>query len=533
MSVRFGSPTLSRSDEEIRNEMDRDQPAYCAGWPTLEPLPLNTYTNGASKVENAGERLAEVQSILETQRISHSTSLFAFRVPADAEYNKETNNNLKYLTLLFTADMSADFHKIENTILRIRSHFRNHPSTATITIECIDYRVQRGLFSFPISHEDTAILKKMLLRRGLEDDPASCPPTVVITTPSARDSEWSKKLKPSILSKINSPWTPDFKIEVVLGIGLLTGRKKYAEKAGTRTNAEHYEKEVRMGSSIGIATLEKGSGTMGGSVTLEGGVECALTNWHVVRDDKLDNILKKSTKGFLEVDDKTLKASPQTIVSPSNQDHYAFLGRIQATFREVSDLLVDLSSTKDTHPHYVFTYQASRQDLSDELKKFEHYPRELGNGYAGSGRRSVEVNKYTTDKKTGKAKKVAKNEACFALNQQPNQEPGPGEDKDEEDFRGLARKPCEHWSVFDVEEKTIKVAKYGRTTGWTRGKLNSALAYIKPEAKNAEDPKNEEDTVAESYGFTQEKPGRCFVVTNPRLPGVLSGQRGLRKHSRS
>ncbi|KAF1837572.1 hypothetical protein BDW02DRAFT_118754 [Decorospora gaudefroyi] len=53
-------------------------------------------------------------------------------------------------------------------------------------------------------------------------------------------------------------------------------------------------------------------------------------------------------------------------------------------------------------------------------------------------------------------------------------------------------------------------------TRWTETSQRTVPAGPPLDLYRWMDPKKNENQVAESYGFTQEKPGRCFVVSNPR-----------------
>jgi hypothetical protein len=298
---------MSRSDEEISEEMDTGGLSYRAGWPTLQPLPLDTVSEGTrTHIPDAPERLEEVKSILATQDLLFTTGIsynFTYRIPRDAG---EEDDMSQYLTLLFTVDMSNHRHKVENTIMRIRTRFRDHESTAAVHIECLDYRARNSLTSFAIRHTEVDVhnqwgatlpivlsslgkhewLTVELLRRGLMDqDSKDCQPTIVITTPTARDSKWSKTVVPSILAGI-SDTAPGFAIEILFGVTILLGRKQYP--ASAVVDSTSYVKNLRMGFSLGLSNDNRGCSTLGGSVTLDDGTRCGITNWHCVRDDRLD-----------------------------------------------------------------------------------------------------------------------------------------------------------------------------------------------------------------------------------------------------
>jgi hypothetical protein len=65
---------------------------------------------------------------------------------------------------------------------------------------------------------------------------------------------------------------------------------------------------------------------------------------------------------------------------------------------------------------------------------------------------------------------------------------------------------CDKWSTFNVERgEVVRVAKYGRTSGWTFGEINSACALINPEL---------DKDISDEYGFTMKAPRRAFSVVS-------------------
>jgi hypothetical protein len=90
---------------------------------------------------------------------------------------------------------------------------------------------------------------------------------------------------PAIRSEI-SDIAPDLGIEILCGVTMVGGRKRY--RATDVVDSRSYLDEVNMGSSLGIVTDDGRCSTLGGSITLTGGVRCGITNWHCVRDERLD-----------------------------------------------------------------------------------------------------------------------------------------------------------------------------------------------------------------------------------------------------
>ncbi|RAR15605.1 hypothetical protein DDE83_001055 [Stemphylium lycopersici] len=543
MSTRFGSPTpydsiegqnrkrrryLSRSDKEILDEMDSTGLSYRAGWPKLLPLPLETKVDGVrAMIPDANQRLGDVQMILAAQGLlgSGCSYQFVFRLPQD-DIDDHDHDSTDHLTLLFTADMVVDANKIQVAIMRIRSSFRQHESTKEIQIECLDYRAKRGLVSFAIHCDEYKIredwssaipvllsslkphewLSLEVMRRGLTSNPKDCPPTIIITTPTAGDTKWAQTIIPSIKTDLFNI-AVDFDIEILQGVSVTGGRKKY--RATDTIGASSYDKDLRMGCSIAPSKDEFTSSTMGGSVTLDGGVQCGITNWHCVRDNRLDSIVSKTKERALEPGNKTLLNAPQMIESPSTFDHHGYLGLLQK-------LLKQYSSEAASGDEYS---RSMHKETDAEFKKLDGMVRTVGCVYAGSGRRTTTANKYATDNKAGKSKEKNKSREptfLFPLDwalvrlddiQQRNMTNRLSKTRiPTTSTTSLSPdKLCSKWTVFDVNKEEVRGAKYGRTSGWSLGTINACIVIINPK---------EDDEISGAYNFTTEKPGACFGVVS-------------------
>jgi hypothetical protein len=144
---------------------------------------------------------------------AHRGDFVRLRVPRPRDAPEDDDDdNTEYLTLLLTVNTLKHSDKMEDAVVRIRSLFREYTSTEHVQIECIDYRVHDSLVSLPIRFDERGIIQQWeavqsrvlsllsdhsarwqsleCLRRGLIDDPKECPPTIVISTPTARDPKW-------------------------------------------------------------------------------------------------------------------------------------------------------------------------------------------------------------------------------------------------------------------------------------------------------------------------------------------------------
>lgn len=133
---------------------------------------------------------------------------------------------------------------------------------------------------------------------------------------------------PSIKAEISHA-APDFSIEILCGVTMLGAKRRY--RASDTVDGSFHIKEAEMGSSFGILNDERGCSTLGGSVTLSGGIRCGITNWHGVRDARLDDsefslspnkiqadlhiFVSNTTNKALDIDIKTLANAPQVMPS--------------------------------------------------------------------------------------------------------------------------------------------------------------------------------------------------------------------------
>ncbi|KAI4689976.1 uncharacterized protein J4E84_004157 [Alternaria hordeiaustralica] len=515
----------SRTDEEIRKEMDPGHVPYRMGWPTLAPLPMDTDIDARWMIPGSYQILHDVQDILIAHGLLRGTTAFhfAFRVPRDAT---EENDNIAHLTLFIRVDMLKHAHQdIEDAIIKIRASFRDNSWTEDIQIECIDYRARHssGMMSFPIRHDEYDIhqqweaispdvlsllskhewLSVEILHRGLIDERQECSPTIVITTPTARNPKWFDIVVPSMMAEI-AKRAPEFGIEILCGKTMLGTKRR--NSLTDSVNGSSYAKIADMGSSLGISGDEKGCSTLGGSVTLSGGIRCGLTSWHGVRDARLDSIISNIANKALGVDDKTLADTPQAMVSPATLDHHGYLEMLQ------------------NHITLYHTYAANgdakckmlHEEKSEEHKKCESFDRRIGYVYAGSDRRTVKANKYASDPDTGRSKekmKATEPTLVFPLDWALIRM----DDTTKRDVTNrlpdvysnktilVPTQQCRQWSTFNANKEEVHVAKYGRTSGWTAGTINACMIIINPDA---------DDEISGDNGIDAKNVAACFGVVS-------------------
>jgi hypothetical protein len=155
------------------------------------------------------------------------------------------------------------------------------------------------------------------------------------------------------------------------------------------------------------------------------------------------------------------------------------------------------------------------EEAEAEYENIEKMPRQIGMTQAGSGLRTEYFPKYATGQgSSSKGKEVVTFRTLLdwalvqitdankrnLVDQMPNVRP-----PTLHSTNLVPQQWCDSWSTFDVEKEEVYGAKYGRTTGWTLGKINAALLYINPK---------EDKDISGVYGLGMDEPARCFGVAN-------------------
>ncbi|KAI4671334.1 uncharacterized protein J4E88_009368 [Alternaria novae-zelandiae] len=359
-----------------------------------------------------------------------------------------------------------------------------------------------------------------ILRRGLIDDRKECPPTIVITTPTARNPKWFDIVVPSMMAEI-AKRAPSFGIEILCGMTMLGAKRR--NSLTDNVNGSSYVKKADMGSSLGISGDETGCSTLGGSVTLSGGIRCGVTSWHGVRDARLDNgnnslstnkiqtdpcaVVSNTTNKALGINNSILANIPQPMVSPATFDHHGYLKLLQ----EQITLYRTYAADGDVECKML------HEKKDEEYKECESFDRRIGYVYAGSGRRTIEANKYASDPNTGPGKdkmKALQPTIVFLLDwalvrmddtktrDVTNSLPDVYSTK----TKLVPQQRCRKWSTFNVNKEEVHVAKYGRTSGWTAGIVNACMVIVNPDA---------DEELSGAYGMDAKNVGACFgVVSN-------------------
>ncbi|KAF9731006.1 hypothetical protein PMIN01_10964 [Paraphaeosphaeria minitans] len=538
---------LSNSDDEIIQEQDTRCTAIRRGWPTLPPLPVNTFIENISqRVKNAGQHLAKVNTILKVQNIEAHNVCFAYRLPMDEEPNDINVQDVEYLTLLVTLDMKEYGERLGHSIIRIRAEFKKSPDTCDYMIEFFDFRAgPAGPTSMPITTTQRNIInawektadiiisnhlngKRWLslecVMRGLGEDENTFMPTFVITVPNAKDDDWWNNVLPTIREDLTSQNYLK-KFRVLFGVDLLQGttllcvptRERRPKTfrvlgAAAHPNTHAYGEQLPMGVSIGLnkedPKLDPSSGTMGGIIQLKGPQntqKLGMTNWHVVDDKYLVAAAKSSTTGsFL----KRAGAPDVKLVSPSNMDHTNNVDTTKNALQRWQGLI----GTQNNAAMRVAETEKRLKDISSTARM-------MGSVVAGSGLRDVEAHRYRDQNANENAKKIiwtldwavftmgkrkANNSVLIAENDFPASLSDKGHST-----RLLNGLLADTWAQFrlsydhDDGEHPLMVAKCGRTSGWTFGKVNATIAKINP---------REDEEISKKYKYTNETFGEVWAV---------------------
>ncbi|KAJ4989089.1 hypothetical protein SVAN01_05351 [Stagonosporopsis vannaccii] len=530
---------LSSSDEEIAEHMDNRNLSYRKGWPQLPPLPVTETRNGARNAINSPQTVIDmVQVLCQTQNIHAFEIYFAFRVPVVQQAGEG------YHTLVVTTDLSND-PILYSLIIQIRKYLQQYAQNQEIAIEIIDYRAVHGLFTFAIPPSEAHLLDVWqsvfdialeeihrrkerwltieMLYRGLEDDAARCPATIVITSPSASEDVWIQTIIPDIHRRV-LVLSPSLKIE------LLCGSTIQITSGGVPPIAQTYGHLVPMGSSIGQQALDNHSGTAGGMVKLSDGTTYALTNHHVIRNEAIDKLLSEKPgetgeRPPLKPGNRAFDPSKHRFTCPSNEDNAIFINEHEEDEKEW------LSQTKN--PAAAQQLASTRNELAVARKT----DRSFGTAYASSGLRTVKCEKLTSNPKDGKAVvETGKSQFRFLLDWallsfHPKRGmseflPMLQQSKIANHSTLRSGRQCSKWTVMSnpkchILRDGVSVGKCGRTTGFTYGLINSIPTLINPDIEEGQ-----HEFISATYGLTVKDCGHSLSFVAHSGAAVGRGDSG-------
>ncbi|EER44671.1 conserved hypothetical protein [Histoplasma capsulatum H143] len=493
---------MSRSDEEIEDNIDiRLQ--YRTGWPKLAHLPLRTVSadNPDAFFPDQQTHISQIITILRAQQIAVSSITVVHRVP----YGGDNSNKLDETTatLLVTTFPDGGHNSFVAT-REIRKYLNSHE--IHVLIEIIDERALKPNI-FPILPSDQElisiwnerlkqatinILKASCLkvvsisvfRYGLDLDPKKCPPTVIISALDAEADAWWT----TVLPRIHSICLPAFDATVIYGDQIIMDSNELDMNTmeGPFTPWDFSSlTTIRMGSSCGPIG-GTWSGSMGGAVRLEKDGEdmgmFGLSNHHVVRSDSLEAVTENNNP--LHPTHASVKSMSFLIMSPSDCDMALILQNTQATIDELKKVLkgspgtLGLEAMVKMGEHSKVKSLESVQDrlalAEQEALIIKDANRVLGSVYATSGFRFSATDKgnYALDWSLTKIL--------------------PSRNLDDTPSLGAPSQVLQAMSnsknFTDKIHGGLMVAKCGRSSGWTEGKVNAIeTVFLKGESKYTHD----------------------------------------------
>lgn len=288
----------SQSDEEFLKHVDRRNRTYRVGWPRLPPLPVSSDMKSlATMMGTTGSEefdfwtgWLELESLAARCRGITHPPFFAYRRPVIPDPSET------YLTLVFIVerpDKVRDEH-----ILQFWKLLQKMDLEQKVSIEFVLEGVVDGFYVFPISPQEPFLMENYdrvynkvlaeiqkqredwttveIAHFGVYGSIADCPPTIIITTPTAAKDIWYNTVIPNLRRSLWGLPTK-FRIEILCGNSL------FIEPDFDRhtIEIENFEKDVTIGASISEAGADKGSATVGGMIKLANGMTYALSNDHV------------------------------------------------------------------------------------------------------------------------------------------------------------------------------------------------------------------------------------------------------------
>lgn len=495
---------FSQSDEEFLKQVDRRNQSYRVGWPRLPPLPICTKMKSMAKIlDKNSQRPAvfwkfwdEIQAIANSFGSFTHYPFFAQRTPV-IEDPSET-----YLTLLLVVEYPEKIR--DEDFLLFWRPLQKMEFKEKVSIEFALEGVIDGFYLFPISPKETffmnnyeriynKVLAEIQKQRekwttieiahfGVIGCVHHCPPTIVITTTTARKNIWYDTIIPNVRRSL---WRIPkmLRIEIICDTGLLIA----PDFDRHTTEIGDFTKEVIIGSSISEAGADKPSATVGGMIKLENGMTYGLSNDHVFGIGAHDFLT-----GGSALRPESLKPLNLAVNCPSNTDKLAFEKSIEA----------GLDPDDDEAPAALPTQIENNRS---ELRQAREFNNLLGHLYATSGNRTIEYEVSTS----GPAKNKDENEAKIAKSGKSrrdyivdwslieispnrtmtNKVPSPttlwGFVQERTRWPWTWGFSCDRWTslsspIADMSKKPIGVIKLGRITGSYEGYINPIPVIINP-----------------------------------------------------
>lgn len=275
-----------------------------------------------------------------------------------------------------------------------------------------------------------------------------------------------------------------------------------------------------MGSSIGPANSQR-SGTLGGVVTLEGGEVFGLSTWRLVATDELNTresqrnravrtsltcqVANETESKALEPHNERLQQRPQTMLIPATTDHENFIKTLEVRVQVFTR--ASLKEAEAGEENLSLSLQLEAQALLSRIKTTD---RALGTVAADSGYRTALAPPASLP---GAPLPASKALTEFPLDwsltlltphKTPHNRLPPTTPHSP---RLQPHQLSNTWTSPSPQRHCIPVAKYGRSSGWTVGAINSASTHI--------NPRNDCDMSTE-FAFETRGPGCYSIVADAK-----------------
>ncbi|KAJ4361894.1 hypothetical protein N0V83_010835 [Neocucurbitaria cava] len=395
---------LERSSAPYQSMSEHDTPVvvdsrltYRVGSPILPVLPLDTIDAERGQLWRSGFHE-------HVSRIMRDEKVYVHYIMPVKRVRKGGNAQAAPTTILVVSDASLpeQWQNWKQATTTLRQMLRR-TDRDDFVIEIIDVKSQWGVCATPVEAGDhdtvhawdkvrRSLLEEIsdrdwisvdVIRRKIGVDAPRNDPTVCITARDADDEAWWH----TTLPRLRLLLSPAFDIDLFHSTDILNtvaGNESTASKGDNRSRPqiystmESYQDRVVMGASIGVEGYDA-SGTAGTSIelcTTEGEtIHCALTNHHVIA--KAEELSKACPIGHsMSPDHRLARGKLVRITSPSDKDHDRFK---QWKDMEIEELELAEQKRKDMGKEH--------QRISNELARAREDAEVLGqNGGQGLSR---------------------------------------------------------------------------------------------------------------------------------------------------
>lgn len=526
--------------EDYFNESIDDRHPLRIGTQMLPTLPVETIwadgfpdsTYDGEYQELSPDNLLMIHRILDECRVENIRINLEFRVRQGTPI---VDGQLPTITIVSDIEKGGGRNAWILAARTIRAELRDQG--LPLSIEILDHTAfQDTIITRPILSQERDLIKKFqsllpeILNRVEDHDWRTldflhrgpreyrCRPTLVIGAKDPDDEKWWNQTLPTLRSLL-SPGV-DVELRFVDDIlAVITAKKdrwhdKRAIVGGPFVTMDDYEELIGMGSSCGVDGKDW-SGTIGGMVQLSQGSEtitCAITNHHVLWDDgDFDNGRYRPLYDLIAanaceerdshrwVDPKHISVTTerQQIVSPSDQDHIDMVARLESRITECQEMMA--SRKRITKALYdkaegATLRRAKRDETQAKINKqtAEEFDRKIGNVFASSGRRVEKHTRYDDAEIQGWSVYCPEQESSPTL--------PPHVTLEWLLDWGLVKITAERFMKTDIPEtvpnvwlkrgnqadtycnidpfQNYDVAKVGRTSRWTPGKISAVPSVI-------------------------------------------------------